>query len=515
MRRLLPIAVSLIALSSTFGAAAFANDERLLARLNDEQRQVYTQWRQSRSEYDRRHEAYWASVSARRAERRRKIGAGVRVTEADFVMQQPPKYAGPPLRADIAKLMAELVPPSPDSEITTLPEMLAAAKQHYRFEPTRISEREFKQRYALEALALGLTKEEVTRIYAFETGGRGTFDMQAGINPETKQGRAISTAMGYAQLLAANSIDELVRYGDGFISRLAMLAARPGTPPERARDLTAKIEALRAMMRVAKSVPREWSRHVELSRTPAGSGIHVLNLDGDVGPWLQVIKLKGIKDIAEQAGRSNLSPAELELMNLAGPKTGLEMMEPVGRTAPTANFFSKGAYYRNTIVREKTAAELLAAIDHRMNENMARAGSQEFAAVFDEIAGRGRSVADQRQKLLSPADTRPVVHYAPPRPQAAQPPAPVFTPPAPVAAPVKPVPVAARAPAADEHLAPVTLPTPMRVTPPSDPALIPPMPVRAERPAQTQAQPPAPAPRLQWAPPGLAERGSLPLGFSE
>lgn len=512
MRRLLPIAVSLIALGLSGLAAARADDQRLLARLSDEQRHVYQSWRQSRAEFDRRHEAYWAEVSSRRAERRRRINAGTRVTEADFVMRHPPKYAGPPLRADIAKLMAELVPPTPDSDITTLPEMLAAAKQHYRFAPTLIAEREFKRRYALEALALGLTKEEVTRIYAFETGGRGTFDMQAGINPETKQGKAISTAMGYAQLLAANSIDELVRYGDGFISRLGMMAARPGTTPERARELTAKIEALRAMMKVGRSVPREWSRHVELSRTPAGSGIHVLNLDGDVGPWLQVIKLRGIKDTAEQAGRVNLSPAELELMNLAGPRTGLDMMEPVGRTAPTANFFSQGAYYRNTIVREKTAAELLAAIDHRMNENMLRPGSQEFAAVFDEIAGKGRAVVDQRQQLLAPADTRPIVHYAPARiPAGASSPAAPPTAPVAVVPPIAPqraMPVVVATPAIAEPLPPA----PMRVLPPADASLVPPMPVRAERPPPATA-PATPAARLQWAPPGLIERGSLPIGF--
>jgi hypothetical protein len=80
-------------------------------------------------------------------------------------------------------------------------------------------------------------------------------------------------------------------------------------------------------------------------------------------------------------------------MNLAGPRTGLEMMEPVGRTMPTANFFSQGGYYRNTIVRERTGAELLAALDDRMNVHMTKAGSIEFAQVFDEvIAGRPAAV---------------------------------------------------------------------------------------------------------------------------
>jgi len=75
-------------------------------------------------------------------------------------------------------------------------------------------------------------------------------------------------------------------------------------------------------------------------------------------------------------------------MNLAGPRTGLEMMTPVGRNMPTANFFSEGGYYRNTIVREKTAAELLAALNDRMEVNVKKAGAVEFAQIFDEVARR-------------------------------------------------------------------------------------------------------------------------------
>ena len=47
-------------------------------------------------------------------------------------------------------------------------------------------------------------------------------------------------------------------------------------------------------------------------------------------------------------------------MTLAGPRTGLDMMEKAGRDVPTSNFFSRTGYYRNTIVRERTSAELLA-----------------------------------------------------------------------------------------------------------------------------------------------------------
>jgi len=142
------------------------------------------------------------------------------------------------------------------------------------------------------------------------------------------------------------------------------------------------------MLRAARSVPNEWAAHVRFGGTPAGLGIHALNLDADVGPWLQVLKLKGLKEAAEAAGRGQLSGAEIELMNLAGPRTGLEMMTPLGRTMPTSNFFSEGGYYRNTIVREKTAAELLSALEQRMEASLKKPGAVEFAQVFDEVARR-------------------------------------------------------------------------------------------------------------------------------
>jgi hypothetical protein len=254
--------------------------------------------------------------------------------------------------------------------------------------PKRASEQEFKRKYAAEALRLGLTKDQIVRIYALETGGMGTYDMQSGFNPVTKQGKAISSALGYAQLLHANSTSELVRLGDSFIQRLNDMAAVKGTPAARVAELKAKVVILRKMLRAARSVPNEWGAHMRFAQTPAGLGIHALNLDSDIGPWLQVNKIKALKDMAIAAGRPNLSGAEIELMNLAGPATGLEMMTPVGSRMPTANFFSEGGYSRNPIVRERTAAELLHQLGVRMEVHLKKAGSIEFAQIFDELGKR-------------------------------------------------------------------------------------------------------------------------------
>ncbi|HEU0060212.1 MAG TPA: hypothetical protein VFR19_10075 [Hyphomicrobiaceae bacterium] len=369
-------------------ASSQTTSPELAAKLTPAQRQVYEDYRRARDAFEAKLRAYWARVDAKRDARRAKHMLVQPLSPEDYVAEQPPKYPGPELPAEIAKVLIEVLPPASARPLPDVNDFLANAKAQYGFVPTPTTELDFKRRYAREALAVGLSKDQVLRVYALETGGQGTYDMQSGINPVTKQGRPISSALGYAQLLNGNSVSELVKHGASFAHRLVSMAAQPGTPPARAAGLRDKATIVRRMLRAARSVPNEWGAHVRFGGTPAGLGIHALNLDADVGPWLQVLKLKGLKEAAEAAGRGQLSGAEIELMNLAGPRTGLEMMTPLGRTMPTANFFSEGGYYRNTIVREKTAAELLAALEQRMDVNLKKPGTVEFAQVFDELARR-------------------------------------------------------------------------------------------------------------------------------
>jgi hypothetical protein len=383
----LPAAIAAVALPARATSEAEVGAD-LAARLTPAQRKIYEDWRAVRGKFDRELRAYWRLVNTKRDVRRAKHIMGQSYTADDYVTQHPPKFTGPELPAEIARIVTEVRPPVPEAPLPNVADFRESAKAKYGFVPTPTTEREFKRRYAKEALAVGLSKDQVVRIYALETGGQGTYDMQSGINPTSKQGKPISSALGYAQLLHANSTSELVKHGEMFAKRLLGMAQVPGTPPHRAAELKKKASIVRRMLRAARSVPNEWGAHVRFAGTPAGLGIHALNLDADVGPWLQVLKLKGLKDDAEKAGRGPLSGSQIELMNLAGPRTGLEMMTPLGRTMPTANFFSEGGYYRNTIVREKTAAELLAALEARMEVHLKKPGSIEFAQVFDELARR-------------------------------------------------------------------------------------------------------------------------------
>jgi hypothetical protein len=312
----------------------------------------------------------------------------------------PPRYSGPELPASLAKRWEafqardrEEKKKPPPRPLPGLAEFLAAAEAEYDFRPERIPEREFKLRYAREAVAVGLTGDQVVRVYALETSGLGTADMVAGIHPIRKTGKPISSAIGYAQLLTANTSDEIAKHGGKFIARLKAMAADRGYPPERRRALAEKHDKLDAMVKAARSIPHKWDRHVAFARTQRGMGLHALNLDGDIGPWLQVIKLHGLKEMAEKAGIAALTGAEIELMNLAGPGTGLEMMRPAARNAATTNFFARDAYFRNTIVRDKSSAELLVALDERMDKNITNPGAIEFAEVFREVA---REVASGR-----------------------------------------------------------------------------------------------------------------------
>jgi hypothetical protein len=370
------------------GASAQGTPKELADKLTPTQLTAYEAYRAARDPFERQFKIYWHRVEAKRDARKAKRMLGKEYGPEDYIAVQPPKYAGPELPADIAKILTEVKQPDPERPLATVADFLASAKEQYGFVPTPTTEREFKRRYAQEALALGLTKDQVVRIYALETGGQGTYDMQSGFNPITKTGRPISSALGYAQLLHANSTSELVKHGERFARRLLAMAAAPGTPPEQAEALKAKAAIVRRMLKAARSIPNEWSHHVRFAGTPPGLGIHALNLDADVGPWLQVLKLRGLKDDAANAGRETLAGAEIELMNLAGPRTGLEMLMPVAQNMPTSNFFSEGGYYRNTIVREKTAAELLKALNDRMEVNVKKPGAVEFAQIFDEAAGR-------------------------------------------------------------------------------------------------------------------------------
>lgn len=378
------LAIVVGGLLCTVPASASGLPAEVVARLDAADQATVAEYAASRDRFDTIEDAYWTDIAAKRTLRRGKREAGNTPTLEDYVFFHPPVFHGRELTGSLKRLWDKYGKPPglPREPIAGLDEMLGHARRIYGFEPTRVGEREFKHRYAMEAVRLGLRGDDVVGVYAFETGGRGTADMQSGVNPSSGKGRPVSSALGYSQLVGANTIDELIENGEEMAARLeAMANSLPEGAPQIA--LFVKAGIVREMARQAiANAGSGWASHVEYAKTPAGLAMHTLNLDADVGPWLQIRKLAGIREYAALNGRGTLSGAELELLNLAGPASGLDMLSEVGSKVPTANFFERKGYSRNPIVHRQTGERLLETIRKRMAAALQTSGSAEFLAAF-------------------------------------------------------------------------------------------------------------------------------------
>jgi hypothetical protein len=266
--------------------------------------------------------------------------------------------------------------------VPVVADFLAAAQREFKFAPRLPqSETEFKKAYGRVALAAELTREQVVRIYGFEAGGNGEYDVQAGLE-YNKRARAITTALGYNQLLSTNTVEIVAESGSAFVKALLTRAAQ--LPDDRRSALEGKIVILHTMIDFARSVPDNWNRHQLLAETPQGLGIHALNLDLDVGPLLQTQKLVDSVMFARRKGLSaTLTAAELEMMNLTGDGNGFDMITLPAAwrdKVPTANFFQRSGYRDNPVAqRDNVVAKLIAATDARMDQEIRKAGAVELA----------------------------------------------------------------------------------------------------------------------------------------
>jgi hypothetical protein len=301
----------------------------------------------------------------------------------DYVLTQPPVYAGPPRPIDPYAPMEE---PPPRKYVPVVADLLEAAAREFRFVPQQPqSEIEYKRAYARVAAAAGITREQAVRIYAFESSGNGKYDVQAGLEYPRPGAQAISTALGYNQLLSTNSVELLAEKGDQFIRALQTKAA--GLTGDAREALQRKIAVLKAMIAFSRTVPDSWSAHDRLANTSKGLAIHALNLDLDVGPLLQTQKLLDSVVFARKQGhQATLTAAELEMMNLTGDGNGIDMIRMPSawrERVPTANFFQPGGYARNPVAsRNNVVAKLLAATNAKMDEETRLPGAKDLAGLF-------------------------------------------------------------------------------------------------------------------------------------
>jgi len=346
------------------------------------------EYRKKLAEYNKAWEAYekvaapyWRDVTDKRSRRRTKAANDIALTAADYVMTQPPEYRGPdkPENPLISKSRGEV----PD-----VADFLREAKEQFGFVPDfPANEMAFKRAYARFASAAGLTKEAAVKVYGFESGGDGKYDVQAGREYDPKA-KVISTALGYNQLLTTNTVGLLAEYGDDFIAALDdRIAAADGAGKTQLQDKLAK---LKKMVAFARTVPDDWNAHGRLAGTPKGMGVHALNLDVDIGPMLQTRKLTTSVEFARRKGYTKpLTAAELEMMNLTGDGNGFDMVTmpaALREKVPTSNFFQRGGYERNPVAaRNNTVAKLIAATDAKMVREAHLQGAKDLAAAFDEM----------------------------------------------------------------------------------------------------------------------------------
>ena len=248
------------------------------------------------------------------------------------------------------------------------------------------SDLDFKRAYARTARAVGLTREQIVGVYAFETGGRGAYDTQAGLEPPGPGKHAVSPAIGYNQLLSTNSVSILAEHGGRVLAALRQKAK--SFTGEARFAMERKIEALKRMIAFSRSVPNNWNEHDRLAKTTVGGlGIHAAILDIDIGPLLQVQKLLDSVQFARARGyMAPLTAAELELMNLTGDGNGFDMVtmpREMRERVPTANFFQQSGYKRNPVARRTgVVAGLIADIEGKMSRASQSPGARDLAAAF-------------------------------------------------------------------------------------------------------------------------------------
>jgi len=343
------------------------------------------EYQQARAAFEAQASAYWNAVAEKRRARNSKRRERQEIALEDYVLAQPPVYSGPPKPKDPS---APPEQPPPRKYVPVIADFLKAAAEQFGFAPQQPEdELAYKRAYAQLAAEAGLSKEQIVRVYAFEAGGNGRYDVQAGLEFGGPDAHAISTALGYNQLLHVNSVELMAEKGDQFVKALKKKAAPLNELPK--MILNNKIAVVQAMIGFARTVPDSWTEHERLANTPNGLAIHAMVLDIDVGPLLQRQKLVDSVVFARRKGLAReLTAAELEMMNLTGDGNGFDivmMPEAMRDSVPTSNFFQRSGYERNPVaVRNNVVAKLIAATNTRMDREAKLQGARDMAAAYPQ-----------------------------------------------------------------------------------------------------------------------------------
>jgi hypothetical protein len=215
--------------------------------------------------YEAQARAYWQSIADKRALRNGKRSSKEDILLDDYVLTQPPVYSGP--EKPLNPSPPEKKPQPEQRAIPLVADFLRAAYEQYKFVPQRPqAELEYKRSYARAAAEAGLSREQAIRIYGFESGGNGAYDVQAGLEHPRPGARAISTALGYNQLLTTNSVELMAEQGHEFITAVSAKAGRLTGAPKKAME--DKIRVLTQMVAYSRTVADDWGAHGGWPRRP-------------------------------------------------------------------------------------------------------------------------------------------------------------------------------------------------------------------------------------------------------
>ena len=367
------------AIVATLSSAALAQTPQQIA----DYRRKLAEYTAVRQQFDEAASTYWTAIGDKRRARNAKRRNNETIVAEDYVLTQPPVYTGPPKPVDPSPPEK---PPKPRAPLPVVADFLANAQEHFHFNTRKpATEIDYKRAYAKVASDYGLTRDQAVRIYSFESGGNGKYDVQAGLEGNRPGARAISTALGYNQLLTTNTISLLAEHG-GIILKALCDKTHQASGAQKA-ELQRKTAIVQQMVAFCKSVPNQWSAHEKLGVTPRGIAVHALNLDIDVGPLLQTLKLMDSVNFAKRKGyTAPLTAAELEMMNLTGDGNGFDMVsmpQAMRAVVPTSNFFQRNGYERNPVaIRNNVVSKLLAATDARMDNQINLQGAKDLASAF-------------------------------------------------------------------------------------------------------------------------------------
>lgn len=362
-------------------------------------RRAMAAYETARAQFVAKTETYWDGIASRRSQR---SGLTVdKLRDSNFVNDAPPVAPRRPNPTTYGLPEDFERPPQEPSTIKRVPDFLESARvQRYALDvsPRNGTDAEraafetaFRERYVAAAREVGLTREQLLGVFTFETGGNGTHDLQSGLNAKG-EGRPASTALGYAQLLAAKSIDVIATHGDVIADRLQA---------EGQTEKAALVRLMRRQVRAVHNGAPNWGQAQAMARTDLGRGVHAANLDLYIGPHLQVTKLEDTLAAYQRYASANggmpsvPTPATLESMNLAGETNGFFMAHPKLADKITPNFFDGAGYVANpitritengVIVRPRTAGELQTRIgDIMVGTNSERDGTLELGRIWDRL----------------------------------------------------------------------------------------------------------------------------------